>query len=324
MHDEPGLLVCAICQNKTRNRKHLAREMMFGMRDEFSYLECGSCGCVQLIDVPLDLGRYYPEGYYSFGESGSIKSWIHAQWAAFTYGRFAPVGWLVNEFFWRYDALAAVRRANVSLSARILDVGCGSGSLIRDMFRLGFQNVSGVDPFVPQELTLRGGIRVFKKTLSEIEGKFDLIMLHHSFEHMPEPANVLRQLARLLATSGGVMIRVPVADSYAWQHYGVDWLHLDPPRHLFLHTRKSVSLIAQAAGLRITEWHLEGNESSFLGSEQYRQDIPLLDRRSYAASPANLVRNWPQVRRFRQQAEEMNRRGQGDWACIRLELESAE
>ena len=309
---------CSICQNSERNRLCVAREMMFGLRDHFSYLECGSCGCVQLIDVPQNLGRYYPEGYYAYGESGPFKAWVQAQWAAHTFGRFAPVGWLVKEFLWRYDALAAFRRAKVGPSARILDVGCGVGLLIRDLFRLGYSNVTGADPFVPAELIYPGGVRVFKKTLAEIQGQFDFIMLHHSYEHMPEPAMVMQQLARLLATGGSVMIRIPVADSYAWRHFGVNWLHLDPPRHLFLHTRKSIELLAKQAGFKITEWQLEGNETAFLGSEQYQRDIPLLDERSYAAGPAKLIKNWPRVRKFRKLAEEMNRRGEGDWACILL------
>ena len=41
--------------------------MMFGHRDRFTAGECGRCGCVQLLDPPADLGRYYGPGYYSFG-----------------------------------------------------------------------------------------------------------------------------------------------------------------------------------------------------------------------------------------------------------------
>jgi len=45
----------------------------FGLRDEFRYLECGACRCVQLVDVPADLSKYYPPNYYSFASSGRLR-----------------------------------------------------------------------------------------------------------------------------------------------------------------------------------------------------------------------------------------------------------
>ena len=60
---------CQICGNFDRNRCFVAREMMFGMRDEFGYLECSKCGCVQIEDKPPDISRYYPSHYYSFATS---------------------------------------------------------------------------------------------------------------------------------------------------------------------------------------------------------------------------------------------------------------
>lgn len=39
---------------------------MFGFRDEFDYLECDECGCLQLITIPPDLIKYYPPNYYSY------------------------------------------------------------------------------------------------------------------------------------------------------------------------------------------------------------------------------------------------------------------
>ena len=59
---------CRICGNSENNRKHIAREMMFGTRERFEYLECARCGTVQLIDVP-DLSRYYPEDYYAHNDA---------------------------------------------------------------------------------------------------------------------------------------------------------------------------------------------------------------------------------------------------------------
>ena len=37
--------------------------MMFGLREEFEFFECGNCGCVQIAEVPANLAKYYPEEY---------------------------------------------------------------------------------------------------------------------------------------------------------------------------------------------------------------------------------------------------------------------
>ena len=42
--------------------------MMLGTRDEFDYVQCGKCGCLQIEEVPDNLGEYYPQDYYSFRE----------------------------------------------------------------------------------------------------------------------------------------------------------------------------------------------------------------------------------------------------------------
>lgn len=61
--------VCRVCDNGSGNRLHRVREMLQGKRDEFDYLECASCGTLQIREVP-ELGPYYEGGYYSMRASG--------------------------------------------------------------------------------------------------------------------------------------------------------------------------------------------------------------------------------------------------------------
>lgn len=57
---------CRICGNAHQNQRFAAREMMFGSRDKFDYLECARCDCLQIEEVPADLSQYYPANYYAF------------------------------------------------------------------------------------------------------------------------------------------------------------------------------------------------------------------------------------------------------------------
>ena len=60
-------LRCRICENVAGNKLHPAREMMFGTREAFNYVECAHCGTVQIAAIP-DLTRHYPKEYYSLSD----------------------------------------------------------------------------------------------------------------------------------------------------------------------------------------------------------------------------------------------------------------
>lgn len=309
---------CLICENADDNRRHQAREMMFGFRDPFTYLECGRCGCLQLLDPPSDLAKYYPPHYYSFQKHGPLKTKLRQQWAAHTLRGGHPLGWLVRQLHGDHDSMQAVRRARLDPAARILDVGCGQGHLLQDLQHLGFKSLAGADPFIAEEVRLPGGLVIHKRALADLAGVFDVIMLHHSFEHMDQPAEVMCQLSRLLAPEGLVMIRIPVAGSFAWRHYGVNWVNLDAPRHFFLHTPRSIELLAARAGLRVTETFFEGNEGQFTGSEDYVRDLPLCRPRSRGMALREALTGWRRRGELRARAEELNRKGEGDWAGFHL------
>ena len=52
--------------------------MMFGFADEFEYFECSNCGCLQIMEFPENIGKYYPSKYYSYfmSEPKSIRKYI--------------------------------------------------------------------------------------------------------------------------------------------------------------------------------------------------------------------------------------------------------
>jgi hypothetical protein len=88
----------------------------------------------------------------------------------------------------------------------------------------GFSNVVGVDPHVPSSRTFANGSRIIKGELDCIEGHFDVVMFNHSFEHVSNPYETLVYARRLLTASSHVLIRIPVADSWAFRHYESDWV----------------------------------------------------------------------------------------------------
>ena len=304
---------CPVCHHTAGNGRRAAREMMFGLRHPFTYGECAGCGLVWLLDPPADLGAYYPPDYYSFREvyyRDGLRRQLLASRVTHALGGFSPLGAVQAR---RRPAPAFAewfRRVGVGRSARILDVGCGKGHLLVELHEAGFRHLLGVDPYVAADVVHPNGVRVLKREMREVEGAFDFVMLNHVFEHLADPAGALRDAGRLLAPGGTLLIRIPVADSWAWRTYGADWAQLDAPRHFFLHTRASMDRVAAEAGLRLADVVHDERGWTELASEAYAADVALVDQ----PTPSDPVRQAAADAR----AAERNRRGEGDQACFYL------
>jgi SAM-dependent methyltransferase len=313
---------CQICHNEAGNRIHKAREMMLGLRDEFRYLECQDCGCLQLLNPPKDTARYYPPDYGDFRTNQSLGPVIFQNVRRHlrerrNKGVLKGQSWLDRLLTSRYDylQLKAFARIAAGSKARILDVGCGTGILLNDLKKMGYDNLLGVDRFVPQPMDTENGVRVLKGGLEDLIGTaWDVIMFHHSFEHMPDPAGVLQFAAGLLVPGGHCLIRIPVI-GWAWQHYRVNWAQVDAPRHLFLHTEKSLHMLSDAAGLDMQCVGYDSNEFQFWVSELFMRDMTLV---SVGMRPPRSLFSKATLREFRSRAVKLNLERRGDSAVFIL------
>lgn len=313
---------CRVCGNRTGNRTFAVREMMFGFRDSFDYIECGSCGCLQIADVPRDLAKYYPEKYYSYSPakepSALRRIALRHRFAQSTGKVDTPLGRFLVK---RYGDTALsdwARRLGWRSSDAVLDIGCGSGGLLVQMRAVGFTNLTGLDPYIERDLVYPCGVRVWKRDVAEYDGRCDTAMFHHSFEHVERPAETLENLSRVVVQGGTVLIRTPVAGKHAWRAYGADWYQIDAPRHLFVHTEASIAILAARHGFDVEDVVYDSTARQFWASEQYKRDVPLMDPGSHAVDPNRSSFSREDIARFESEARELNRERQGDQACFYL------
>jgi hypothetical protein len=113
-------------------------------------------------------------------------------------------------------------------------------------------------------------------------------------------------------------VGMPTTSSYAWKHYGVNWVQLDAPRHLFLYSIESMKRLAEKADLVLDEIIYNSSDFQFWGSEQYLRDIPLLSDRSYGVNPSQSIFSDNQINEFKQKAKKLNLLNQGDQAAFYL------
>jgi SAM-dependent methyltransferase len=211
--------------------------------------------------------------------------------------------------------LQAFSRLGVKHDARILDVGCGSGVLLADLKELGYENLLGLDRFIPQAIIDKHRGKIVKGELRDLRGTiWDVITFNHSFEHMADQSEILQAAANLLAPAGRCLVRIPVL-GWAWKHYGVNWAQIDAPRHLFLHTVKSFRLLAASAGLEVVDIAYDSNEFQFWVSELYSRNISLS---SIDASKPQKIFSRSELQKFRATSRELNAKGLGDAGCFTL------
>ncbi|WDP89412.1 MAG: class I SAM-dependent methyltransferase [Desulfobacter sp.] len=314
---------CRICGESSDLLIHKLCETMYGMDETFEYFECTHCGTLQIKDIPDDLGRYYDESYNSFQnppklKDNRVKAFLKRERAKACLGS--------NGFF--RSVLQAVYRppeyfdwfkgVNVDLDSNILDVGCGAGNFLIRLKKEGFKNLYGLDKYISKTVVYENGVSILKSDLEQLDGRYDYIMLHHSFEHMPEPERVLKKLFELLRNDRFVMIRIPVFGNFIWQKYKTDWVQLDAPRHLFLYSENSMRLLAESAGFSVKSIVYDSNEFQFWGSEQCRKDIALFDKESFAYSRKKSIFTKKMINKFKKWSITLNEFKLGDQACFYL------
>jgi SAM-dependent methyltransferase len=131
---------------------------------------------------------------------------------------------------------------------RALDVGCGNGSFLESMRRLGWM-VEGQewDPRAAEAARERG-LTVHVGPLDELDIRVDLVTMRHVLEHVADPVAFLRAANHVLEPGGFVYATTPNLLSAGHATFGRAWRGLEPPRHLHLFTGTSLQLAAHAAG----------------------------------------------------------------------------
>ncbi|WP_404827007.1 class I SAM-dependent methyltransferase [Ferribacterium limneticum] len=183
---------------------------------------------------------------------------------------------------------------------------------------MGFSYLEGVDPYVASDIDYANGVSVRKGEIDSVAGGYDLVMMHHSLEHVPDPVSTLTAIAKITNPQGCVLIRVPVVDCEAWDIYQENWVQLDAPRHLHLFSRKSIEALAKRCGFVVENVIYDSHAMQFWASEQYRKGISLRDPRSVMTDAKSSIFSKAEIRTFGKRATLLNKSNRGDQACFFL------
>lgn len=118
------------------------------------------------------------------------------------------------------EAVLLISSKLTSHDARIIDIGCANGGLLRELKKFKYERIIGVDPSKNcVEITKRTvNCEAFIGTLSNLPrniGMFDCVIISHVLEHLYDLNILADALDILLAPEGIVYIEVPDGARYA-------------------------------------------------------------------------------------------------------------
>ena len=269
---------CRVCGQESNGKVYTAKEMMYDNAGAFEYFECPHCKCLQIAEVPENLRDYYGPNYYSYATPQDT-----------------------------------VTRGKTVHFKRVLDVGCGAGAQLCSMAAAGVEELTGCDPFIEKDLSYENGVKIFKKSVHDISGEFDIIMLNDSFEHMVDPHETFESLEKILAEGGIIKMTLPIYPNFTFDMYKENWYQLDAPRHIFLHSRKSLEHLAKMHGLRLVQMVYDSNDSAVFRSFLYTKGITF-----WKQDPKDIQKYFTKKEIFdiNKKIVEANKKGYGDHATV--------
>ncbi len=232
---ELEVVSCDLCGHADGSILLEGSDSLYGLPGTFPIVRCDSCGLVRVSPRPplASLSHYYPDKYEAHQDPGlQRRSRTAALLRRVALG--SPVG-VRRGLVWLYNCLAFWAFV-AETPGRVLDVGCGAGAYLEVWQNLGWE-VEGVEPNrrVAAAAAARLGAKVHVGLIEDLHleaGRFDLVTMCHSLEHVRSPRTVLRLLRSLLAPHGRLLLMVPNFAAWESRLLGGDWYGLEIPRHL--------------------------------------------------------------------------------------------
>lgn len=203
-------------------------------------LKCSGCGLVYTADFKA-AGAAYAEDYFS-GKNKYIERW--AEFAAI----FRP---LVGK-------IAAFKPGG-----RLLDVGSSVGVLLTVARERGF-SVKGVElsewasEFSRREKKLDVVTGTLAGAALEAES-FDVVVVNHVLEHVPDPRGLLAEARRVLKKDGLLAVGTPNLGSVMAALRGGKWRSLRPEQHIWHFTPETLGALLTEAGFEVFFFEAKDN-----------------------------------------------------------------
>lgn len=247
---------CPLCGGETTVLYSGLEDRIYGIKGFFTIRKCLNPDCTlwYLNPMPLDneICKCY-QTYYTHEKRKykkirilSLLTRAICKWNMSILEK--CFGFKQELLFFRYMGLQANK------PGKILEIGCGNGRKLLMFKKLGW-DIEGVEPdkSAAEKAKKKTGAVIYTDSIDKLNlepDKYDAIIMHHVVEHFKYPNRIFSECFRVLKKNGILVLATPNCDGYGSREFGINWFELEPPRHLILFNKNSLTKLAQNAGFK--------------------------------------------------------------------------
>lgn len=222
---------CVLCNADMVKRYERIPSYNLATDELFDLFHCKSCDLYSVSEPHKLISTYYGYKYDIDKSRKGISRVLFSMWVR--------------------SMVKMLQRNGVTLSeqSRIVDIGCGSGSLMIALRELGFRNVTGVDmsPEMVKRVEKMGfQVDVAAAEQWKVPEIFDLAVAN--IEHYCDPVAAARNIFLALKPGGVLSGEIPNADSIGFKIMRKNWGPIAAPVHRNLFTPKSLRVLLDKVG----------------------------------------------------------------------------
>lgn len=274
---------CDLCGSDDATYLFEASDLLYGFEGVFTYVRCNKCDLVYMNPQPSaeKLTTYYPDEYAPHNPKQK---------------KTAKLSFLKKIKQFKKDLMSNVKvlpfvKKKIDKDTQLLDIGCGSGKFLARIKEDTGCKAEGVDISGQAAASAKANydINVFQGNITEAhfaDNSFDIITSWWYLEHVTNPSEVLQAMYRLLKDDGNCIVAVPNIDSFSGRVFKQKWYHLDCPRHLYLYSPKTITVLLNKAGFFVEKIVFDKTAWGLFHSCRYQfgKDIPLRNRSHFRGS----------------------------------------
>ena len=191
-----------------------------------------------MLPPQFDLERYYSAGYFQGGAVDGYADYAGSESS------------LRAEF---RQTLAHILRLAPRRGA-LLEFGCAYGYFLEEAAR-HFDSTLGIELSAEAVAIARArGLNVQAGVVDDaLAGPFDAVVGLDVIEHVPEPAETVAHLSRVMAPNGVLVLTTGDWGSPLARVMGPRWRLMTPPQHVSFFTPKAMQALLNRAGLVVVE-----------------------------------------------------------------------
>ena len=167
-----------------------------------------------------------------------------------------------GQYWWSNRFFAMLSRRYGTKGARLLEIGSGLGHLVaqlEDTFQTYGMDLNHWAVKQSRPVIHKTDVQTASaQELPFADSSFNVVIIKHIVEHLPDPARAIREIGRVTAPGGTLILATPNLSSLLKPWKGESWIGYQDPTHISLKPPEEWLNIIRSAGFSLRKVFSDG------------------------------------------------------------------